>query len=585
LIKTADGCAALADHFFGRFAIANDYGAASAAARRGGVHCAVATPDGVICGGDGGVVAGDSKKERAGILQRKQQIEKLSGDMERLGTEHHAILTEKEKCVMTRDEAKVALIEVDEKISRGHRQHQEQQTTIRHYENEMQNITKRVQGITPELDALAAKVAGLQGSISGVEAEVATLNSRRDALEEQAEAARNGVRAMEEERIAHADHLKNIELEVQGLNNRIAGDRGDMERLASDVEKYSEQKQAKVEDRARCLAEIAGLEDYRAMMAAELETAKAGRAELEAARDLVREDYNGRQGEIDQSRKDIKIKSGELEEAANLAHDAELKQSRDEQERRRAREKIWEAYELDLEGLDQKGLAAIDEDDEAVTREIATFRERIKHVGQVNMAALEDFETESARLKELTDQRDDLQGAVDELEKAISRLDKEARAQFISTFEQVQKNFTEMFTTLFEGGEASIALQEGVDPLEAEIHINVRPAGKKMRGVQLLSGGERALTAISLLFALYLVKPSAYCILDELDAPLDDANISRFVRVLRKFAEKTQFIVITHNKRTMEAADLLYGVTQQESGVSTIVSVKFEDAAGALRAA
>jgi len=584
LIKTSDDCAALADHFFGRFAIANDYESASAAARRGGVHCAVAAPDGVICGGDGSVAAGDSKKEKAGILQRKQQIEKLSGDMERLRTEHQAILTEKDKCAATRDEAKVALIEIDEKISRGHRQHQEQQTTIRHYENEMDGIARRVQAITPELDALAAKTAELQGSISGVEAEVATLNSRRDALAEQAEAARAGVRAMEGERIALADHLKNIELEVQGLTNRIAGDRNDMERLANDVEQFGERRQAKVADRARCVAEISGLEDYSAVMAADLETAKAGRAELEAARDLVREDYNGRLNEIDQSRREIKVKNGELEEAANLAHDAALKQERDEQERRRAREKIWEAYELDLEGLDQQDLAVIDEDDAAVAGEIATYRERLKHIGQVNMAALDDYDTENARLTELTNQRDDLQGAVDELEKAISRLDREARAQFLSTFEQVQKNFTEMFTTLFEGGEASISLQEDVDPLEAEIHINVRPAGKKMRGVQLLSGGERALTAISLLFALYLVKPSAYCILDELDAPLDDANISRFVRVLRKFAEKTQFIVITHNKRTMEAADLLYGVTQQESGVSTIVSVKFEDAAE-LRAA
>jgi chromosome segregation protein len=136
-----------------------------------------------------------------------------------------------------------------------------------------------------------------------------------------------------------------------------------------------------------------------------------------------------------------------------------------------------------------------------------------------------------------------------------------------------------MFATLFEGGEASISLEDGLDPLEADIHINARPAGKKMRGIQLLSGGERALTAISLLFALYLVKPSAYCILDELDAPLDDANVSRFVKVLGKFAEKTQFIVITHNKKTMAAADLLYGVTQQEPGVSAIVSVKFEEAA------
>jgi chromosome segregation protein len=384
---------------------------------------------------------------------------------------------------------------------------------------------------------------------------------------------------MEEERLTLAEHLKNIELEAHGLANRISGDKRDIERLANDIAQFCARKQAKIEDKGRCSAEIADLRNYQEMTGAELEAAKAKRSELEAARDLVREDYNGRLAEIDRSRKEIRGVHGELEETGNQVHDAELKQARDEQDRRRAREKIWESYELDLESVAPEELAVIDEDDEAVARDIAMYKERIKHVGQVNMAALEDYEVESKRLEELAAQRDDLQSAVDELEKAITKLDKEARAQFLSTFEQVQKNFTEMFTTLFEGGEASIALQEGADPLEAEININVRPAGKKMRGVQLLSGGERALTAISLLFALYLVKPSAYCILDELDAPLDDANVTRFVKVLRKFAEKTQFIVITHNKRTMEAADLLYGVTQQESGVSSIVSVKFDDAA------
>ena len=237
---------------------------------------------------------------------------------------------------------------------------------------------------------------------------------------------------------------------------------------------------------------------------------------------------------------------------------------------------MWESYEVDLNSPVEP-LPVIAEDDNEVLSNIDMLRERIKRVGDVNLAAFEDYETENARLKELSAQRDDLQKAVDDLEQAIKKLDKEARAQFIVTFELVQKNFNDMFTTLFEGGEASLSLDENVDPLEAAIHINVRPAGKKMRNIQLLSAGERSLTAISLLFALYLVKPSPYCILDELDAPLDEANTGRFIKVLKRFADLTQFIVISHNKRTMEAADVLYGVTQRESGVSTIVSVKFED--------
>jgi chromosome segregation protein len=205
------------------------------------------------------------------------------------------------------------------------------------------------------------------------------------------------------------------------------------------------------------------------------------------------------------------------------------------------------------------------------------LKERLKRVGEVNMSALGEYESENKELQEMVRQRDDLQLAVEDLERAIRKLNREARTKFVETFEQVKQNFSKMFATLFEGGEAYIALEENLDPLDAPIHINARPAGKKMRGVTLLSGGERALTAISLLFALYMVRPSAYCILDELDAPLDDANIGRFLRILREFSNNTQFIIVTHNKSTMEAADILYGVTQEESGVSMIASVRLKD--------
>ncbi|MCL2218402.1 MAG: chromosome segregation protein SMC [Chitinispirillia bacterium] len=579
LINTDDGCSVLADRLFGNFAIADDYRTAAEAARQLGAGGAVISIAGnIICGGDGSVIAGESKNEAAGILQRKQQIEKLTVDIGQYEKDHHAVLTDKENCIITRDEAKYALVEVNEKINKSQRQQQEQQTTIRHYETEMQTITQRVQSLTPEMEAQAARIRGLQDNISTIDAEIATLNSRRDALDEQESAARAGVQAMEDEHKALAEKLKNVEIETFGLANTIANNKRDIERLTTEISQAGAVKQVKIEEKEMCRAEIAGLENGSADLDAELEAAKAKRTELEAERDLVREDYNGWMLLIDELRKEIKAMNSEHGDAGNKIHDAQLKRDHAEQERRYGRERMFEAYEIDLEGLEQEGLAEIDEDDEAVTREIAMYKERLKHIGMVNMAALDEFETESARLQEFTTHRDDLQGGVDKLEDAIKKLDKEAREKFIATFNEVQKHFMEMFTTLFEGGEASLTLQEGVDPLEAEINISVRPTGKKMGGIQRLSSGEKALTAISLLFALYLVKPSAYCILDELDAPLDDANISRFVNVLRKFAEKTQFIVITHNKRTMEAADLLYGVTQQELGVSTIVSVKFEEA-------
>jgi chromosome segregation protein len=152
---------------------------------------------------------------------------------------------------------------------------------------------------------------------------------------------------------------------------------------------------------------------------------------------------------------------------------------------------------------------------------------------------------------------------------------------FVETLEKIRENFRTMFVELFGGGKADLKLVEGEDPLEAGIDIYARPPGKQLQSITLLSGGEQTMTAVALLFAIYQVKPSPFCVLDELDAPLDESNINRFVKVLQRFAEMSQFIVITHNKRTISMANILYGVTMQERGVSKIVSVKFNQAEGA----
>lgn len=538
--------------------------------------------DGVICKGDGTVIAGESKKEQAdqrvGLLGRKHEIGQLAAAIERYRKERAATLHDKDICVINRDEAKKALVEIDEKLNKGHRLSQEQQTTIRYHESELQNIREKAAGLRTEAVGFTAKIAGLETDITGSEAGIAVQQGRHDAIEIQVEEERKVLRAMEDERHVLVERQKNQELEVQGLGNRVQQDRQDVERLLKENTRSFEQKQQKLEEERKAKAEIAALIESSEHCRQEQAVLIQQRGSLETVRDRIREEYNSCCAAIDEMRKNIKTEQSRFEEISNSVHAAELDQTRDEQEHHRIRERMWEAYEVDLTAP-ATPLPVATEDDAALQQNIEMVRERIRRVGEVNMAAFEEYETESVRFKELTAQRDDLQKAVDDLERAVKKLDKEARTQFIATFNLVQKNFSDMFTTLFEGGEAHIQLEENIDPLEATIHINVRPAGKKMRGVQMLSAGERALTAISLLFALYLVKPSAYCILDELDAPLDEANTMRFLKVVRKFSDNTQFIVITHNKRTMEAADVLYGVTQRESGVSTVVSVKFEEAA------
>jgi chromosome segregation protein len=205
---------------------------------------------------------------------------------------------------------------------------------------------------------------------------------------------------------------------------------------------------------------------------------------------------------------------------------------------------------------------------------IAEMTERLDAMGPVNLEAIQEYDELEERQKFLEEQHNDLVRSKNELLDVISKINATTRELFSDTFEQVRKNFQEMFTELFGGGKANLLLVDDADPLESGIEIIARPPGKQLQSISLLSGGERTMTAVSLLFAIYMVKPSPFCVLDEMDAPLDESNISRFIKILNRFVHQSQFVVITHNKRTIAKADVLYGVTMEEHGISKLVGVR-----------
>ncbi len=213
--------------------------------------------------------------------------------------------------------------------------------------------------------------------------------------------------------------------------------------------------------------------------------------------------------------------------------------------------------------------------------ELAGLVQSIERLGPVNMLAIEEHAEQHERLTFLTGQRDDLERARNDLRAAIREIDRTATRLFLETFEAARENFRKIHQRLFEGGECDLRLGDPDDPLSGPVDIHASPMGKRTRRIDLLSGGERALTALALLFGIYLVKPSPFCVLDEVDAPLDENNIDRFVQLLREFKQQSQFVVITHNPRTIEAADWIYGLTMEEPGVSSVVGVRLEAGASA----
>jgi chromosome segregation protein len=296
------------------------------------------------------------------------------------------------------------------------------------------------------------------------------------------------------------------------------------------------------------------------------------------------ESLRSAQEKLDADREEVARRESELRElrqreraGSERLHELELESTRLRGLRATIRERIEAEWEEEFESLLARTERPEAGETEDWARELESVRQKLTTIGPVNLLAAAEHDEEKERLDFLEGQKKDLEAARSDLLDSIQRINAAASAAFQQVFDQVRDNFRRIFVTLFEGGEADVWLEDPSDPLDSPIEISASPRGKRTQRIHLLSGGERALTALALLFAIYLAKPSPFCVMDEVDAPLDESNIGRFTAMLEQFKSETQFIVITHNARTIEAADHVYGVTMQEPGVSTLVALELKD--------
>ena len=422
-----------------------------------------------------------------------------------------------------------------------------------------------------ELEAMVERARGEAGAGRGQRAELEEQLTRHRAEWQQStaslaekEAAWEEVRDEEAElRVAHA----RAEGALTALDRRRVVARGDVEQaeqrlMALDAEEAEHQQT------------LASMEDVRTGAGGELE-------ELFHRRDGVAGELRSLEERLANAadaalalETQVRNLRRSSDERNEMRHRLELQRQEADAGEQRVRERLEAEWARPFEQLQEEAEPVEDLPLESMKAELQGIVADIERLGPINMLAVEEYEEESKRLEFLTTQRDDLVKARNDLQSAIREINKTAKQLFIATFDAVRANFRTTFQTLFEGGECDIRMEDPEDPLESPIEISASPRGKRTQRIHLLSGGERALTALALLFAIYLVKPSPFCVLDEVDAPLDEANVLRFVQMLQRFKVDTQFIVITHNPRTMEAADWLYGVTMEEAGVSSIVGVQ-----------
>lgn len=439
-------------------------------------------------------------------------------------------------------------------------------------DRELQQSTALAERLVTRLEELAARtlqlseqVEALGARVGEADAEIAEARSRLGDAEKEQEQAREARATWQ---VAQAQAQARLSVAIDRESRLVEEDStaaARMESLAVELASLSEADQQLAEQLAAWRAEHDTeqklLSDADSRLADAEVAVASSTAALDAAETL-----------LDETRRRASALNEQL-------HGAQLRHTELAGRREAIRQRLETEWRRSLDDL-LSGFEELDVPTDELRVEAQQLRESLDDLGPVNPLAIEEHEEEQRRLEFLTNQRNDLVAAKQSLYQAIREIDSTARELFLATFTQVRENFRQIFLTLFGGGECDLRLENPDAPLDCDIEIHASPRGKKTQRIHLLSSGERALVALSLLFGIFLTKPSPFCLLDEVDAPLDDQNIGRFVNMLNQFKSRTQFIVITHNPRTTtEAADAVYGVTMQEPGVSSIVSVRMRGGA------
>lgn len=546
---------------------------ATAIAKKYGNTFRIVTLDGDIVSTSGAMTGGSRQQKGASVLAGERKIEECREN-----------ILKKQKYL---EKLKIAIAESEKGKEEAEAAVNALRAKYQGSLNELAVLSQREISLTKEseeaqsnIDVYAETLKGFEEKLGRLKDEEAyagkseeELNAMRQGAEATLEKQRGQCEAFKAERDEKSAKLHALEVEKAAAEKQI-------ESLNADIRRYEKEKEDLIariisteREKATAEAELSALEEK----AKQAELTEEEKAAVQAVNDEIatvsaeKEALNIRQVQLDEERTAVQE---ELTKQTDKRYKCEIEISKIDTNLENMRQRIEEAY-----GIDYEGCLALKADnfnvDEAAGL-ISALKRKITLLGNVNLNAVEEYADEKAHYDEMTVQRDDLQKAIDDLQQALDEIRAEMLKIFDAGFNDINENFKVTFKELFGGGNAELQMDyiEGQDPLEAGVEIVACPPGKKLTKISLLSGGERALTAIAILFAILKCRPMPFCILDEIEAALDEANVDRFASYLKHFSQETQFIVITHRRPTMNQSDALFGVTMQEKGVSKIVSVK-----------
>ena len=541
----------------------------------GGSGLRFVTLEGEVINSGGAITGGTFKNNTSNLLERKTEAKQLGEKL--VAMEHSKVSGDKEL-----EELRAAILHGQEQIQKMDREHREK---------EMELLTKdnAIATMTQQLSDLKQSDEKHQKELDNIESEKKSSESMIDQIKTVVQKAEGEI--SEIERLADSGLVKYEErkLELEGVNEEITkarvavgtaeSQKNHVDQLLARIEEYQKELTEDLQSKESAIRALEAEKDNLLSGDNSLESEiKAKEAEKEAIEKYL-EEIQEEKDSVSKYLSEITRKKDEMDGILNgyqtQKYDLEIKQAKYETQLDGYKDKLWEEFEISY--LQAIEFRKKDFNLAAAVKESKDIKNRIKELGEVNVGAIKEYESVSERYEFLTEQRNDILGAMNSLRQIIEDMDKTIRQSFKESFDKIVLNFENAFTELFGGGAAELRLEDENNPLECGIEIVAQPPGKKLQNINLMSGGEKTMTAIALMFAVLKAKPTPFCILDEVEAALDDANIDRFARYLTNFND-IQFALVTHQKATMEYADVLYGVTMPEQGISKIISLKLGDA-------
>lgn len=560
-------------NLLGRTVVVENMDTAIILARQNSYGFRIVTLKGDIINPSGAISGGSIAQKTSSIIGRTSQIKELEREIEKLKQEIEKVSKEKE-------EYEESIEDLLEEITSIEQSSQEIQIEYATEKQRIESLEESILNLETRLESLKTESKQIEQTILENEKQKSTIKEKTMELEKEIEAISGEIQAFAEKDKENQKYIDDLNFEITNLKISLSSfDESSnsmqeiLERIETELQANTSKIESKQEQSKQVLEENEKLKKTIENLKQSIEQIKQEVSLSSETVEKLKQEKIEKNNSITKTETEIEEKYRIIEEIKNQTNKLEVKKSKIDVELEQIINKMWEDYEITP---NTAGEYKKPNDIAETTKNVKNLREKIKELGSINIDSIEEYKQTKERYDYMCEQRLDLENSSNKLKKVIQDMTKIMKEQFEAQFKTINKNFGEVFKELFGGGKAELRLTDEEDILNCGIEIEVQPPGKKLQNMSLLSGGERAFTAIALLFAILKINPAPFCVLDEIEAALDDVNVYRFADYLKKFTQDTQFLVITHRKGTMEASDTVYGITMEESGISKLLSMKLE---------